>query len=221
MLDLAFINIDTIYLKSESEKIHRVKIDKEIEESICDMRLYYRDGTEEVKKIVFDFSCFVTFSCDNEYLFVASGEKRYIMCYRLNDMSVKWKIKIREDVGQIYYCAGKLYCDLWRGIQVFNAENGKFLEKLRATCGLSLFTLGNEYLCMSFAEELRVYDMKNDKYVYKNKNHFRLEDGYVYMQVTAQAEETTTAKFGYGRVENSYDEGPTKEITFKISDFIN
>ena len=96
MYTVDFLGTTQIYLQSESELIYKTVQEKPVGWCICDLHLYYRDGSEETKKLDFDFSCFITLSKDSKYLFVATGEKRYIMCYKLSDMSVIWKIKIKQ-----------------------------------------------------------------------------------------------------------------------------
>lgn len=218
MYDLDFLGTTRIYLQSESELIYKTVQETTVERRICDLYLYYRDGSEEVKKLDFDFSCFITLSKDSKHLFVASGDERYIICYKLSEMSVIWKIKIKKDIGTIYFCKHKLYCDCSDGIQVFNADNGDFIEKMRATSCNDIFPLGSRYLCMLFAGYLRIYDMEDGKYVYKQQ-YFKKEDDYALMHVMEQTEDSTTVKFGYGKSLVPGGERQHRDIVFKISDF--
>jgi len=218
MYTLDFLGTTQIYLQSESELIYKSVQEKPIERCISDLHLFYRNGEKEVKKLDFDFSCFITFSKDSKYLFVASGDERNIICYQLSDMSVVWKIKIKKDIGTIYFCNDKLYCECHDGIQAFNAKNGELLEKLRATSCDDVFPLGSRYLCMLFRGYLRIYDMKDGKYVYKQQ-YFRKEDDYSLVWALEQTEDSTTVKLAYGKSLVPGGEQPDRIIVFKISDF--
>lgn len=218
MYVLDFLGTTQIYLESESKFIYKTVQLKPVKRCVCDLYLYYRDGKEEVKKLDFDFSCFITLSQDSEFLYVAAGDKRNILCYKLSDMSVEWEIKIRQDIGSIYYCNNKLYCECYNGIHIYNAKNGEFIEKLRATSCDQVFSLGGKYLCLLFGGCIRIYDMAEGQYVTK-RQYFKREDDFALMYVVEQTDESTTIKFTYGKSLMPGGERQEKDIVFRLSDF--
>lgn len=201
-----------IYLQYESKDIFKTVIDCSVDSKIGHLHLFYRSGKTKKITIPYDSSCFLNISYDNKFVFIGSGWKKTLNCYELESQKMVWKTNVKSDVGKIFPYENKIYCQLDKGIFIYNANTGEEIGKIKKTIFDDVFTVGKDLLVFYFAGKLRSYDMSHDQMI-SEKQIFKKEDDYSFAKIISQTENSTSVKFFFGD-ENSNHERSNKEVTF-------